>query len=466
MKEKFSLSICMIVKNEEKYIDNCLKSMTPLIENGIAEFVIVDTGSTDKTIEICRKYTDNIYYFEWQDNFSMARNYSISKAHGEYIFIQDADQCVDNNSINDLVNLFNSKDYRSYNTIYIKLRNYLNKNLNEYSDLQFPLIFKNDENFKYIGAVHNQPVFSEPIKFTDIQINHFGYIMDERKRLAKFNRTATILKKELSKDPDNYYYMFQLAKSYNSIGSFEDSKYQVDKYLKLISKKIDKESLMYYRTAAQTYYLNNEFIKTMDICNDVLKVFPYFLDCIYLKGLSLNKIKSYEESIGLLNSYLNILDNKLYIYNISVEMFSLSSKNNAIKVIEENKKRIEFNSWIIKIKVNLKILLDSNIEEAIKILNELRDMPEYNYITDVEFFTITSAIYFVNADYKIALEEVNNGLIINKNNRDLIYNKACILEVLGDKVGAIYNYKLVRNQYVEDDISSVIDRKILDLQTK
>lgn len=466
MKKKFSLSICMIVKNEEKYIDNCLKSMMPLIEKGIAEFVIVDTGSTDKTIEICKKYTDNIYYFEWQDNFSVARNYSISKADGEYIFIQDADQCVDKNSINDLVNLFKSKNYRSYNTIYIRLRNYLNESLNEYSDLQFPLIFRNDGNFKYIGAVHNQPVFSEPIKFTDIQINHFGYIMDEKKKLAKFNRTATILKKELSKNPDNYYYMFQLARSYNSIGKFEDSKYQVVKYLKLISKKIDKESLKYYRTAAQTYYLNNEFIKTIDICNDVLKVFPYFLDCIYLKGLSLNKVKNYGESIEFLNSYLNVLGNKLYIDNIDVEMFSLSSQDNAIKVIEENKKRIEFNSWIIKIKENLKVLLNSNIEEAIKILNELRAMPEYGYITDVEFFTITSAIYFVNEDYNIALEEVNNGFSINKNNSDLIYNKACILEVLGDKVGAIYNYKLVRKQYVEDDILSVIDRKILDLQTE
>ncbi len=466
MKKNLSLSICMIVKNEEKYIDSCLKSMSPLIENGIAELVIVDTGSTDKTIDICRKYTESIYDFEWQDNFSMARNYSISKANGEYIFIQDADQCVDTNSINDLINLFKSKEYRNYNTIYIKLRNYLNENLKEYSDLKFPLIFKNDGNFKYIGAIHNQPIFTDPIKFTDIQINHFGYIMDDTKMLAKFNRTATILKKELSKNPSNYYYMFQLAKSYNSIGNFEDSKYQVDRYLKLISKKIDEESLMYYRTAAQTYYLNNEFIKTIDICNDVLKVFPYFLDCIYLEGLSLNKIKKYDKSIELLNRYLNILDNKLYIDDISVEMFSLSSKENAIKVIEENKKIIEFNNWIIKLKENLKVLLESNIEEAINILNELRNMPEYKYITDAEFFTITSAIYFLSTDYNKALEEVNYGFIINVNNSDLIYNKACILEMLGDKVGAIFNYKLSRNQYVEEDILAVIDRKILELQTK
>ena len=64
--------------------------------------------------------------------------------------------------------------------------------------------------------------------------------MDDSNTSAKFNRTATILNKELSKNPSNYYYMFQLAKSYNSIGNFEDSRYQVDRYLKLISKKLMK----------------------------------------------------------------------------------------------------------------------------------------------------------------------------------------------------------------------------------
>ena len=193
MNNKIILSICMIVKNEEKYIENCLRSMVPLIEKGIAELIIVDTGSEDKTVDICKKYSPQVYYKQWNNDFSEVRNYSISLARGEYIFIQDADQDIDPSSLNDFINLFKYKAYSNYNTIYVKLRNYLNDELNKYSELSFPLIFKNDGEFKYIGAVHNQPVFKEPIMHSDIIINHYGYIMDEEKRFTKFNRTATIL---------------------------------------------------------------------------------------------------------------------------------------------------------------------------------------------------------------------------------------------------------------------------------
>src|SRR5690625_4581747 len=77
------LSVCMIVKNEEKVLERCLESI-----HGIAdEIVIVDTGSTDKTKEIATKYTDKLYDFKWINDFSKARNYAASKAIGEWIFV-------------------------------------------------------------------------------------------------------------------------------------------------------------------------------------------------------------------------------------------------------------------------------------------------------------------------------------------------------------------------------------------
>lgn len=463
MSNKVILSICMIVKNEEEYLDNCLNSMNILIEKGIAELIIVDTGSTDKTIEICTKYTKNIYFFKWNNNFSDARNYSISKAKGEYIFIQDADQCIDKNSINKFLDLFINEEYKNYNTIYIKLRNYLNDNLKQYSDLKFPLIFKNDADFKYIGAVHNQPVFKEPIKFIDIQINHFGYIMNNKKRIEKFNRTSYILKKELKINPNNYYYIFQLAKSYNSIGDFKKARECVDRYLYLISKEISKENLMYYRTASQTYYLNKEFIKVINICDNVLEQFPYFLDCIYLKGLSLNKIRKYKESNIYLNKYLNILSSGLYKKNLDTEMFSLSSKNKVIEVIQDNKNKIEFNTYAEKVKNILKNLYETDINQAISIINELKMIFEYHDIIDEEFFAVTSAIYFLNRDYEKALEEVNIGLEINEFNIDLVYNKALIMDLIGNKISAINYYKKARNLFIEENIKTQISERIKEL---
>ena len=86
-----TISLCMIVKNEEKVLARCLDSIADLMD----EIIIVDTGSSDNTKEIAKKYTDKIYDFAWIDDFSAARNYSFSKATKEYIYVADADEVID-----------------------------------------------------------------------------------------------------------------------------------------------------------------------------------------------------------------------------------------------------------------------------------------------------------------------------------------------------------------------------------
>lgn len=90
MKNK-SVSLCMIVKNEEKCLERCLKS----VQGKVDEIIIVDTGSNDCTKEIARKYTDQVYDFEWINDFSAARNYSLNFATSDYILHMDADEILD-----------------------------------------------------------------------------------------------------------------------------------------------------------------------------------------------------------------------------------------------------------------------------------------------------------------------------------------------------------------------------------
>ena len=85
------ISLCMIVKNEEKVLDRCLASIFDLMD----EIIIVDTGSTDRTKEIAGKYTDRIYDFVWCDDFSKARNFAFEKAACDYIYSADADEVLD-----------------------------------------------------------------------------------------------------------------------------------------------------------------------------------------------------------------------------------------------------------------------------------------------------------------------------------------------------------------------------------
>ena len=86
-----TISVCMIVKNEEKILSRCLDCLRDIAD----EIIIVDTGSTDNTKEIAKKYTDKIYDFEWIKDFSAARNYSLSFATKDYIYCADADEVIE-----------------------------------------------------------------------------------------------------------------------------------------------------------------------------------------------------------------------------------------------------------------------------------------------------------------------------------------------------------------------------------
>ncbi len=85
-----TLSICMIVRDEEDTLARCLNCVKTLAD----EIIVVDTGSVDKTLEIARKFTKKIYRFKWNDDFSAARNYAFSKASCDFVMWLDADDVI------------------------------------------------------------------------------------------------------------------------------------------------------------------------------------------------------------------------------------------------------------------------------------------------------------------------------------------------------------------------------------
>src|SRR3989338_5592832 len=92
---KQTISLCMITKNEEKYLEQCLNSVKDLVD----ETIIVDTGSTDKTKEIAKRFNAKVYDFKWADDFSAARNESLKHATKDWILILDADEVMDKEAV-------------------------------------------------------------------------------------------------------------------------------------------------------------------------------------------------------------------------------------------------------------------------------------------------------------------------------------------------------------------------------
>ena len=122
--EKPKLSIAMIVKNEEANLKRCLDSFLPIIHEKWCELVILDTGSSDRTIKVAREYTDKVYikeFIAW--NFSKARNYGIKKATGDKIMQVDADEELRHECIYPLEDIILNPKYKEP-TVFVNLYNY------------------------------------------------------------------------------------------------------------------------------------------------------------------------------------------------------------------------------------------------------------------------------------------------------------------------------------------------------
>lgn len=337
MKKEYKLSICMIVRDEEKFIDNCLKSLKPLLDLELAELIIVDTGSIDNTVEISKKYTNKVYFKKWNNNFSEARNYSISFAKGEYIFIMDADQDMEKEEIDKLIKLFSSEEYKKYNTYSIIYKNFTSEDLKNYNYSSLNLIFKNDGSFKYDGRIHNQPIYKEPVKNLYIYMNHYGYIMTEDIKDKKFKRTATLLKEELEKDPTNIYYIYQLSRSYEMHGDNKEAILEVEKYMKLIQKanvnNISK--LPYYHNAMIIYFNSKNYDKCIYYCMEILKIDKELIDAYYIMGICYKIKGNIDKAIINFKLYLKYLKNFNYKKYMEFNVLEICTHEDKPKVIME-----------------------------------------------------------------------------------------------------------------------------------
>ncbi|GKX30811.1 hypothetical protein SH1V18_32910 [Vallitalea longa] len=389
----YVLSICMIVKDEEKNIARCLHSLKPLVDAELAEFVIVDTGSTDNTVEIAKKYTDNILYYKWTGHFSDARNYSILFARGEYIMIMDADEEFQPKELNKLIDTFTKTDYRTYNTFTLRILSYTNTELTNYTGLTQSRIFRNDGEFYYYNAVHNQPKSSLPVKSLDIEFLHYGYIMTDGIREKKFARTGTLLKKELEKDPYNLYFRCQLSSSYGMYGDIVSAVKQVDIYMRIIkdNNMINDLIFMYYNNAIALYMNIGRYDDAEAVCDRGLTYKPDFIDFIYYKAYILFTKGNYESSIVFFTKYLMLLQNyfKLKIANDPrYNFYTIANKETAIRLIIVSNYRLK------------------KYEDCVAIINQIKNNDTlFNCIHE-----IINSYYYTNRYVEIA-NFYNNAIL-------------------------------------------------------
>lgn len=195
-----SISLCMIVKNEEAVLARCLDTVADLVD----EIIIVDTGSSDKTKEIARKYTKNIYDFQWIDDFSAARNFAFSKATKDYIYSADADEVLDEEN-RQRFRILKEGMLPEIEIVQMMYGNQLEHGTVYNYDKEYrPKLFKRQRQFVWEEAIHEQ-VRLQPVVFdSDIVITHMPEQSHAKRDLQNFYK-QTQAGNKLSKRLQNMY---------------------------------------------------------------------------------------------------------------------------------------------------------------------------------------------------------------------------------------------------------------------
>lgn len=198
-----SISLCMIVKNEEDVLRRCLASITDIVD----EIIIVDTGSTDSTKEIAKSFKAQVYDFKWIYDFSAVRNFSFSHATKDYIMWLDADDVIMevdrmklkklkeelDGSIGQIAALYNvAHDESGKVTLFYYRERLLKRSLN----------------FRWEGEVHESIAFVEAVIYSDFAVSHFKQRPNEKCRNLKIYENI-LLKRKLC-PREQYYYAREL----------------------------------------------------------------------------------------------------------------------------------------------------------------------------------------------------------------------------------------------------------------
>lgn len=336
------ISVCIITKNEEKNIEKCLAPLMPYN----FEIIVVDTGSTDRTKEIALKYTDKVYDFEWCDDFSAARNFSLKKASHNYVLILDSDEFLTDI---DIEGIYQAIEEHPKAVGLLLRNNYFPSNGEQvnFPDRVERLFHKRCYYYKY--SIHEQVTNIE----TDgtyydryeipLTVDHVGYCDAADAKIRKAERNNKLLFKEIEKHPDDPYFYFQVGQSYNFIDDYENAYIYYKKAfeLPLITDQLwvqmmataymnamthtgrAKEAVMFFELCYDDFATCADFYTNMGVAylndNQPLKAMMEFVKATQCPVAHVDGANTYVPwyNMGLINEMLGRIDDAIAFYRKS-----------------------------------------------------------------------------------------------------------------------------------------------------
>ena len=440
------LSIAMMVKNEEKNLEETLKAIDLIKEKINTEIIIVDTGSADKTVEIAKRYTNKVFFHKWIDDFAKMRNISLSYCKGEWILVLDADEVIENPE--EIVNLFTRNEIEKYNTATVKVRNFTDSSKKRSSLGNIYRLFKRDSDLKYVGIIHERAVCKKPVLNTNIILSHKGYISDDYELMEyKFKRNTNLLLKHIEENGDDIYTYFQLSQSYFLAEKEKEGLVYINKAVNMIGNndELFKEYLFVFATYYRELYSIKEYDKCIEICKKVIEEDKNILDTYYLVATCYFNKGNYENAIKYGEKYFQVKKSK-EMNNLRVDInreeFSLDREEEIVELVAVSyvklKKYMNSYKLLKSKKVDMKRdVIRQAYSTSITMLDKIEDLKVFiknNNSNDIYDFIINSINYKI-----LTLDiDVKNQVLKKYLNIDNIIDIYLKIVEMGEFIGLDY----------------------------
>ncbi|MEW6172571.1 MAG: glycosyltransferase, partial [Bacillota bacterium] len=281
--EPNTISLCMIVKDEEKNLRRCLKS----VQNCVDEMIVVDTGSSDGTPDIALSFGALIVRSPWRMDFSDARNESLKHATKEWVLFLDADEELPAETAGNLKKLASVEDVEAWTfSIVSPISPAMDSPKTRHLNLR---MFRNRKPYRFEGRIHEQikpSILKEKptavIMYSNLEIMHYGYVFGLNTR-GKTLRNITILEKELADNPTDPFRNYNIGVSYFSLGDIERSRKHYQIALEHVSLDSGFAAAL-YRNYCLCLCETGDYAGALELADKGLIHFSDYPDLYFLKG--------------------------------------------------------------------------------------------------------------------------------------------------------------------------------------
>ena len=293
------LSVCMIVKNEERVLDRCLSWVSRIAD----ELIIVDTGSEDGTRDIALKYTPFVYDYKWNGSFCNARNFSYGKATGDYIMWADADDLVDEENILKILRL-KEEDFCGADVVYMTYRQYSETGITEY--LLRDRVIRRSLNPRWTSDVHETiTIYSSynMIYRSDIVILH------KKEHVNEPGRNLKIFEHDIQNGClFNEHELLNLCSEYTAAGRYEEA---CSIYRSIRKRLTERDCINGIITASAPFYKLGLFKELIDLIDEAAPEMPGVAQVEYVKGLCMEAMGDIKASEVFYREAVNTPDDPL-----------------------------------------------------------------------------------------------------------------------------------------------------------